>query len=306
MNTKTKWLFISIILSLLSSSASAQCNVESENGENSLIYNTRPEKVYSNPDLENGLHAYFIGSYVYIDKQTSKPSFYLTVDYGNLTLEPVKPRRLLIELKNGQSVNLIAEQEKSLFQSHGSTTYRYTYNLTKEYELLLNSSVTKLVFIDSRSNYGIEAKVYPILFSEMFSCLLKRIRVPKGEMAVKTLENGVDYSIYFDAPGTATITEGSYVSMQITTAIGDSIMFDSYASNNGLPLEPQKLSSSFLGVFMDGFKLLTVGDCAFFRVPVKIAFDGSIPPFTNPTDKVVYHVKIFSIKAKEEYDAERE
>ncbi|HNB82517.1 MAG TPA: FKBP-type peptidyl-prolyl cis-trans isomerase, partial [Chitinophagaceae bacterium] len=107
----------------------------------------------------------------------------------------------------------------------------------------------------------------------------------------KQLPNGLEYLIVKDAPGTKTIQEGSVVSMHIRTKIADSAMFDSYKMNNDQPIE-QPLTQQFLGSFMDGFKLLTSGDSAIFRLPIDSAFHGSqLPPFAKSGDKVIYTVK---------------
>lgn len=114
--------------------------------------------------------------------------------------------------------------------------------------------------------------------------------------------SGLEYLMLKDVPGKKFIQDGSYVVMHIRTKIADSAMFDSYKMNNNEPID-QQLTKDFLGAFMEGFNLLSEGDSALLRLPIKTAFkDSPLPPFAKETDKVTYEVKVFSVKSKDEHD----
>jgi FKBP-type peptidyl-prolyl cis-trans isomerase len=130
-------------------------------------------------------------------------------------------------------------------------------------------------------------------------------KVAPVKTAYKKTANKLEYLFLKDVPGTKFIQDGSVVKMHIRTKIADSSMFDSYKMNNNEPIE-QPLTKQFLGAFMEGFALLTAGDSAILRLPIDTAFKGSpMPPFAKSGDMVSYEVKIFSVKSKEEADAEK-
>lgn len=129
--------------------------------------------------------------------------------------------------------------------------------------------------------------------------------IPSKVAAYKKLPSKLEYLMLKDEPGTKFIKDGSVVKMHIRTKIADSSMFDSYKMNNNEPIE-QPLTKQFLGAFMEGFSLLTAGDSAILRLPIDSAFKGSpMPPFAKSGDMVAYEVKIFSVKSKEESEAEK-
>lgn len=134
---------------------------------------------------------------------------------------------------------------------------------------------------------------------------VKKVTPTKKSFTVKTA-NKLECNMLNDVAGTKFIQDGSVVKMHIRTKIADSSMFDSYKMNNNEPIE-QPLTKQFLGAFMEGFALLTAGDSAILRLPIDTAFKGSpMPPFAKSGDMVSYEVKIFSVKSKEEADAEKE
>lgn len=139
----------------------------------------------------------------------------------------------------------------------------------------------------------------------LFVCSLLAVNTNVNAQTFKKLPNSLEYSILKDAPGNKKILDGSYVSLHIRTKVADSAMFDSYKMNNDEPIE-QQLTTAFLGGFMEGFKMLTAGDSAIMRMPIDSAFKGGqLPPFAKSGDKVTYIVKIFSVKSKEEFDADK-
>jgi len=134
---------------------------------------------------------------------------------------------------------------------------------------------------------------------------VKKATPTKKSFTIKTA-NKLECYMLNDVPGIKFIQDGSVVKMHIRTKIADSSMFDSYKMNNNEPIE-QPLTKQFLGAFMEGFSLLSSGDSAILRLPIDTAFKGSpMPPFAKSGDMVSYEVKIFSVKSKEEADAEKE
>ena len=301
---KRKIIYILLIWSLpISNCVKAQCNIKMVDNDLTFTYASNCEKVYINEDLENGFNSYHMGINAEVSKITNKPRFYLTVNYANYKLAELKPRNISIEFNNGYKLNLFAETEKNLALDKGVRGSSFFYNVSNNIDELINSPISQVTFIDSRTGYGIPTKIYPKLLSEMIGCIVKKTPEIEGKLS-DVLRNGVRYNIYFDVPGIKKIVEDSYVILNIRTTIADSVIFDSYDSNNGQPIEKQ-LSTEFLGAFMEGFKLLSAGDCATFQVPVEMAFEGDLPPFAKPGDMVGYYVKIFSVRTKEEFENDR-
>lgn len=133
------------------------------------------------------------------------------------------------------------------------------------------------------------------------------VKPGNGPVQFKKTASGVEYKFLVDNPSTTTIGEGSVVKMHIRTLVADSAMFDTYKMNNNEPIE-QPMSSQFIGPFWDAFVLLTPGDSAILRLPIDSAFKGapSLPPFAKSGDHVQWVIKVFSVKSKEEADAEKE
>lgn len=127
----------------------------------------------------------------------------------------------------------------------------------------------------------------------------------KKQKGFKVTASGLEYKFLHDEPGTVTIQDGNVVKMHIRTRIADSIMFDTYRWNNNEPIE-QALTKEFLGAFMEGFNLLTAGDSVILRLPLEKAFkENSYPSFAKSHDMVSYDLKIFSVKTKEQDEADK-
>ena len=127
----------------------------------------------------------------------------------------------------------------------------------------------------------------------------------KSDVMKKT-PSGVEYSFFKDDPNPKTIQEGSVVKMHIRTVISDSVMFDTYKMNNNEPIE-QPMSKQFIGAFWEGFTMCGPGDSVMLQLPIDSAFKdaGGLPPFAKSGDKVKWYLKIFSVKSKEEAEADR-
>lgn len=118
--------------------------------------------------------------------------------------------------------------------------------------------------------------------------------------------SGLEYKFFHDEPGDFFIQDGYVVKMHIRTKIADSIMFDTYKWNNNEPIE-QALTNEFLGAVMEGYNLLTAGDSVILRLPLGKAFkDNAYPSFAKPKDFVSYELKIFSVKTKEQDEADKQ
>lgn len=124
--------------------------------------------------------------------------------------------------------------------------------------------------------------------------------------AFKKTPSGVEYKFFYDDPNPKTIQEGSVVKMHIRTVVADSVMFDTYKMNNNEPIE-QPMSKQFIGAFWDGFTTCGPGDSVVLQLPIDSAFKdaGGFPPFAKSGDIVKWYLKIYSVKTKEEADADR-
>jgi FKBP-type peptidyl-prolyl cis-trans isomerases 1 len=121
------------------------------------------------------------------------------------------------------------------------------------------------------------------------------------------LPSGLEYVIVKDAPGSKKAIVGSKINFHIRTVLNDSTLFNSYQMNNNEPIFTEVSRPGFNGDVMEGLTLLTEGDSAIFRSPVDSIFkNATLPPFAKSGDKILFFVKMVSVKTADEYKKEQE
>lgn len=126
------------------------------------------------------------------------------------------------------------------------------------------------------------------------------------QKAFKTLPSGLEYKFIVDKPGAQKAVPGTMITMHIRTTANDSALFDSYKMNNNEPVPAQVTEPSYSGDVMEGIALMTEGDSAVFRAPADSIFRGNqFPPFVKSGDKVMFQVKMVSVKTKEAFEKEQ-
>jgi FKBP-type peptidyl-prolyl cis-trans isomerase FkpA len=122
----------------------------------------------------------------------------------------------------------------------------------------------------------------------------------------KSLASGLEYTLVKDVPGTKFAKVGSMITIHIRTTLNDTVLFDSYKQNNNEAISVQVSEPGFNGDLMEGFTYATEGDSIILRSPADSVFkDQQIPPFAKSGDKVIFKIKMVSIKTAEEYEKEQ-
>ncbi|MBL7765675.1 MAG: FKBP-type peptidyl-prolyl cis-trans isomerase [Chitinophagaceae bacterium] len=143
-------------------------------------------------------------------------------------------------------------------------------------------------------------KIAPLMLltaATLFSCT-------GGMKEFKTLKSGVKYKIVDDKKGDKKAVVGSMITMNITTKLKDSVLFESMKQNNGQPIETPVNAPMQSGDIMEVFPELTEGDSVIIEVPVDSLFKGGqpLPPFMKSGDNLSFYVKLISVKSKEEFE----
>src|SRR5690606_26839847 len=106
-------------------------------------------------------------------------------------------------------------------------------------------------------------------------------------------------------PGT-----GDYVEVNLRSYVGDSLLIDSRAMNNNMPVQFQVAEPSFKGDLVEGIRLMTAGDSAIFQIPVDSVEKAGVPvqPWMkeNAGAMMRYEVSVVSVKTKEELQQEQD
>ncbi len=130
--------------------------------------------------------------------------------------------------------------------------------------------------------------------------------------SAKKLEGGLEYTIVKDEAGTRTPKLGDMVEMHIKLKVDDSLLADSRKENSGKPVQLMIQDSQIKGDWTHALKFLSVGDSAVISMTVdslKAAMKkngGVLPPFFEKRKKLIYEVKLVSIKSEDEMHKEQE
>lgn len=122
----------------------------------------------------------------------------------------------------------------------------------------------------------------------------------------KKLQGGLEYTIIKDEKGDKKPAVGDVVELHIRLKADDSLLADSRKENHGNPVPLMVQPSQFKGDWTNALPYLTVGDSAVITMSIdslRKEMDkkgGVLPPFFEKRKKVIYEVKIVSIKSQEE------
>jgi len=125
-----------------------------------------------------------------------------------------------------------------------------------------------------------------------------------------TTKNGVQYKIVELGKGGYAARAGDIVEINIEYAIGDSVVFNNLAQNDGLPIS-QAISPSMGPVdIMEAIAILQEGDSAILRIPMKEFLEATkmpLEPWMKETDMHEWRVKMIAVKSAKQMkeDAEK-
>jgi FKBP-type peptidyl-prolyl cis-trans isomerase len=146
----------------------------------------------------------------------------------------------------------------------------------------------------------------------LFSAVLINLYSCKSGSSAKKLEGGLEYTIVKDSAGTNTAKTGDLVEMHIKLKADDSLLADSRKENNGNPVQLMCQESQIKGDWTHALKFLSPGDSAVISMSVdslRAAMKkngGVLPPFFEKRKKIIYEVKVVSIKSEQEMRKEQE
>lgn len=142
----------------------------------------------------------------------------------------------------------------------------------------------------------------------MATILLASASCNKG--GFKKTKDGVEYNIVKDSAGTQTAKIGDILTCHYMIVIGDSVMFDSHDAKGqfgGQPIEMPFQENPSANKKMDPtdvLKMLTAGDSVIIRTEIDSAARKQLP-FAKPTDKIEFRFTLFSIKSKNQFEADQ-
>ncbi len=126
----------------------------------------------------------------------------------------------------------------------------------------------------------------------------------------KTTESGIEYKFNVDEAGAAMPKVGDYVEVNITTAVGDSVIFESKKVNNNQPVQFQINPPTFKGDLVEALMLMTPGDDITVRLSVDSLIKAGTPaqPWMKKGEnqKIVYNIQLVSVKSQDQMKKEQE
>ena len=124
---------------------------------------------------------------------------------------------------------------------------------------------------------------------------------PAGKDGFTKLASGLEYKIVTHGKGTRKPQITDHIELNISYAIGDSMVFSSRKMNNDKPVPLQVGKPKFAGDPIEVFQLMVAGDSAVIRYPVdSMKSKGQAPPWAKPGDFVSYYATITSVKSDAE------
>jgi FKBP-type peptidyl-prolyl cis-trans isomerase FkpA len=128
----------------------------------------------------------------------------------------------------------------------------------------------------------------------------------KTSKTFKKLPSGIEYKLVTEGKGKQKPKVGDIIKMHIRVYVSDSMAFDSYKLNNNEPVPAQIQKPQFNGDIMEGIAMLVEGDSAVFQIPQDSAYrNGMKPPFAKAGDKVIYQIKMISVKTEAQFKEEQ-
>ena len=137
-----------------------------------------------------------------------------------------------------------------------------------------------------------------IAATTLFSC---------GEPKFVKLKSGIEYKIVKKGKDGKKAVEGSMITMHMKTMLRDSVLYDSYKMNAGVPVPAQVNKPAFNGDLMEAIALLSEGDSAVVKIVADSLFGGRpMPEFLKKGDVMQFVLRIVSVKSESEYNKEKE
>ncbi len=123
----------------------------------------------------------------------------------------------------------------------------------------------------------------------------------------KKTNTGLEYAFIIDKPTSPKPEIGDLVRMTLISTLNNNIMYNSLVANKGKAVEYGVQKPAFSGDVIEAIMLMTPGDSMLVRTsagPVFANAKQKLPPGINANDKVVYYIKLASIKTKAEAQKE--
>lgn len=127
--------------------------------------------------------------------------------------------------------------------------------------------------------------------------------------AMKRINAGLEYAIVVNKPTSPNPKEGDLIRINLISAVNNRMMYNSFTANKGKPVEFGMNKAQFKGDIIDAIALMTPGDSAICLADAQAVFANSknkMPDFIKKGDKVIYFIKLVSIKTKEQMQKEQQ
>lgn len=123
----------------------------------------------------------------------------------------------------------------------------------------------------------------------------------------QTMEGGLQYKVVTLGEGGTKIAPNDELSMHVSYQVGDSVIFDSYAQNQGQPVPQMAMLPNKPGELTQGLFILQKGDSAVFQMDQQAYAAISGQPkqeWMKDTDMHVWKVKMVDVKSSKAIKAE--
>lgn len=120
------------------------------------------------------------------------------------------------------------------------------------------------------------------------------------------MEGDLEYKPIVKGTGTKAAQAGDIADMHVKFKIGDSVLMNTIAMNNGKAIQQPLQSSGIKGDVMDGILKMKAGDSTVFRMPVDSMFSRSkqpMPDWAKSGSYATWEVKLVDLKSRAEMDA---
>ncbi|QNL21670.1 FKBP-type peptidyl-prolyl cis-trans isomerase [Hyphobacterium sp. CCMP332] len=128
-----------------------------------------------------------------------------------------------------------------------------------------------------------------------------------GKDKFTVTEKGLEYKLLNDAEGPVANIGDMLTFNMVLYKNEDSVITSTWETGN--PIKTPLQEPGFNGDVSEGFALMSVGDSAFFKVPIDSLFKGrmnNMPPFLQGAKYLSYTIKMENIQTQEEVQAEKE
>ena len=125
----------------------------------------------------------------------------------------------------------------------------------------------------------------------------------------KAINPNLQYAFIVDKHGFPKPKEGDQISVNMQMVSGNRLLFSSVQSNKGKPVIYGVNKPGFKGDIIEAIMLMTPGDSLVAQVDADALFKSTKnkkPEFIKPGDKVLYFIKLVSIKTKEQIQKEQQ